>query len=314
MTNYFKDLKGVLIPVFAGCALTFAVYTVVFKPKSESKPPEILPSLSPYAKNIAGIGVIEPESELISIGTDLSGIVRIVQVKVGDYVRQSDPLFALDQREIDAQIEILKANLQTAEIQSQDAHSQFRFAQNVRDQRAISQEELSRRKYAYEFALKKVDEVRALLEQAITNKDRLTVRAPIDGEILEVNIRPGEFAVAGAGNLPLIRMGNTSILHVRVEFDEENASSVNSQSLATGFVRGKAEKPIPIKFVRFEKYVKPKQNLTISGQRIDTRVLQIIYALPKDVKNLFVGQQMDVFVEQTPVDLGANLSIDSEAV
>ena len=48
-------------------------------------------------------------------------------------------------------------------------------------------------------------------------------------------------------------------------------------------------------------YVRPKQNLAVAGQRVDTRTLQIIYAINKHSNNLFVGQQMDVFVENNMI-------------
>ena len=43
----------------------------------------------------------------------------------------------------------------------------------------------------------------------------------------------------------------------------------------------------------------PKQSLTGSNtERVDTRVLQVLYALPKETAiPLFIGQQMDVYVE-----------------
>lgn len=50
--------------------------------------------------------------------------------------------------------------------------------------------------------------------------------------------------------------------------------------------------------MRFEPYVRAKQNLAVAGQRVDTRVLQIIYALPEAASDRFVGQQMDVFVDE----------------
>jgi hypothetical protein len=49
--------------------------------------------------------------------------------------------------------------------------------------------------------------------------------------------------------------------------------------------------------------VLPKQSLTgDSSERVDTRVLQAIYSFdPKTMKNIYVGQQMDVFIEAQPI-------------
>jgi hypothetical protein len=42
----------------------------------------------------------------------------------------------------------------------------------------------------------------------------------------------------------------------------------------------------------------PKKSLTgDSTERVDTRVLQVIYRVQRDDLRLFVGQQMDVFID-----------------
>jgi len=65
--------------------------------------------------------------------------------------------------------------------------------------------------------------------------------------------------------------------------------------------RGNGSLRIPLEFVRFEPYVIPKKSLTgDSTERVDTRVLQVIYRVKDPTAPLYVGQQMDVYVE-TPV-------------
>ena len=57
----------------------------------------------------------------------------------------------------------------------------------------------------------------------------------------------------------------------------------------------------PLRFVRFEPFVVPKRSLTgDSTERVDTRVLQVIYRVERDDLPLFVGQQVDVFIDAQP--------------
>jgi hypothetical protein len=50
--------------------------------------------------------------------------------------------------------------------------------------------------------------------------------------------------------------------------------------------------------VRFEPYVIPKKSLTGSpSERTDTRVLQAIYRLAPEAMPVYVGQQVDVFID-----------------
>jgi len=57
--------------------------------------------------------------------------------------------------------------------------------------------------------------------------------------------------------------------------------------------------------VRFEPFVIPKKSLTgDSTERVDTRVLQVIFRVERDDLPLFVGQQLDVFIDATAIGGG----------
>ena len=54
----------------------------------------------------------------------------------------------------------------------------------------------------------------------------------------------------------------------------------------------------PLEFVRLEPYLVNKQNFTNEiTDKVDTRVLQVIYRIKKHDHPIFIGQQMDVFIE-----------------
>jgi hypothetical protein len=54
-------------------------------------------------------------------------------------------------------------------------------------------------------------------------------------------------------------------------------------------------------FCRVEPYVIPKKSLTgDSTERVDTRVLQVLYTFDPGEKPIYLGQQMDVFIETSP--------------
>lgn len=294
--NILSKTRGWKLPLLAVVAIGFAILFVGSKPK----PPIKDITSPPQAENVlsvAGIGLVEPRSELISIGVELPGIVRKVFVKVGDEVKAGQSLFALDQRDIDAQITTLEAQLASAKVQAQDAAAQFTLVNGVKDKRAISRDDFNRRKFASELAKTRITEIEAQLQQALTTKDRQTIKAPVAGQVLEVEVRPGEYASAGALTKALLRLGDVTTLHVRTEIDEQYARKITSGMTAKGFTRGDTKDAVPLTFVRFEPFVRPKQNLAVAGQHVDTRVLQVIYALPREHAGIYVGQQMDVFVD-----------------
>jgi HlyD family secretion protein len=204
-----------------------------------------------------------------------------------------------------------------------DAQVQFRLMDGVRDKRAIREEDLERRRLAVGAAQARLEEAEADLKllqagswapdikiaeaevaqarsQAARTEadlDRLTVTAPLSGRILQCKVRAGEFAQAGPLAQPLILMGSGGELHVRADVDEQDSARVTSQALAVASPRGDSAHQYRLRFVRFEPYVIPKKNLTgDSTERVDTRVLQVIYALERNAP-VYAGQQMDVFIE-----------------
>lgn len=162
---------------------------------------------------------------------------------------------------------------------------------------------------------------RETVTQAEVEIERLLVTAPIDGTILQVDVRPGEYVGTPPGQ-PLMVLGDLSVLHVRVDIDEQDLPRFRPGLPGKGYVRGDAQTAIPMSFVRVEPYVEPKRSLTNSGtERVDTRVLQVIYALNPGQQTVYVGQQIDVFLDakdQTslpPVnaspELAARIAIDA---
>lgn len=137
----------------------------------------------------------------------------------------------------------------------------------------------------------------ARLEGLKVNLDRLTVRAPTDGQVLQLNVRPGQYA-AMAWKEPMLVMGEVQRLHVRIDVDENDLPWFRKGAEAYATPRGRNEPRLPLSFVYVEPYVIPKQSLNGSNsERVDTRVLQVVYALPEDRPiDLYVGQQLDVFL------------------
>jgi multidrug efflux pump subunit AcrA (membrane-fusion protein) len=125
-----------------------------------------------------------------------------------------------------------------------------------------------------------------------------TVNAPIDGEVLRVNINPGEFALAGAVTQPLIVMGRTDPMHVRIDIDEADIARYRSGARAVASLRGDTVRKLRLSFVRAEPLVVPKRALSgLTTERVDTRVMQLIYAIVEDGLAILPGQQVDVLIE-----------------
>jgi multidrug resistance efflux pump len=119
----------------------------------------------------------------------------------------------------------------------------------------------------------------------------------MDGVILQNKVRLGQYAQCGPLAEPLMVFGGGRELHVRTDVDEEDAWRVKAGTAAVAHVRGNSKHHFALEFVRFEPYVIAKQSLTGAAQeRVDTRVLQVIYRFRDHNTPVFDGQQMDVFI------------------
>jgi multidrug resistance efflux pump len=151
------------------------------------------------------------------------------------------------------------------------------------------------------------------VERVQTELDRLTVKALTDGQVLQVNVLPGQYA-AMAWKEPLIVLGDVEKLHVRVDIDEQDLPYFRPGARAVATLKGRPGVTFNLDFVRVDPYVIPKRNLTgDNAERVDTRVLQVIYALPDERPiDVYVGQQMDVYLEAAQDRQDLNLEFNSE--
>ncbi len=306
-----------ILPVFAVIGIIVAAFLIFgglpdrSTAETDQQPPKATGALADAAR-VAGSGLVEPASEIIDIGSALSGLITDLRVAPGDRVEKGQPLFSVDDRAVRAQLSeanaaIGEARAAIAEAQTARATAQQQLAlyRGLSDPAAVSRAEVIRAEGEADAAASRLSVARARLNaaqaragSARTELGRLTVRAPISGEILAVNIRPGEFvSTQGGGNSqPFIQMGETNPLHVRIDIDENEAPRVELGATAIVSPRGAAQNQVKATFVRAEPQVVPKRQLTNSAaERVDVRVLQLIYALPQT--DLFrVGQQVDAFI------------------
>ena len=306
-------MKRLILPFIGILAALWATFSVArTQPRRQRTEPPAPPPVSDFPNTIAAVGLVEASTENISVGSPLDGVVARVFVTAGHLVNAGDPLFELDARQLRADlavrqqaVAVARARAAVAEARLQDLRRQLEFAEQVKDRRAISAEEVTRRRSAVETAAAELDEAGAQLSAAESQAhaaqveiERSTVRAPIDAEVLQVKLRVGEFAPAAPTSAPLILLGRSKPLHVRVDVDEHEGWRVRPGAEATGHLRGNADLKTPLRFVRFEPFVIPKRSLTgDSTERVDTRVLQVIYRVERDDLPLFVGQQLDVFID-----------------
>src|SRR5262245_28761072 len=142
-----------------------------------------------------------------------------------------------------------------------------------------------------------LEEAQAQIEQIRTEIVRATVVAPVNGVVLQVNVRPGE-RITELDTKALVVLGDISTYHVRVDIDERDIARFRPGAAARAYPRGDPTHEMTMRFVRLEPLVMPKKVLTGENtERVDTRVLQVLYAIERSKGSAHVGQQLDVFID-----------------
>ncbi len=270
------------------------------------------PAKAPYAVNIGGRGLVESVDENVRIASAVAALVVEVPVRVGDEVKKGDVLVRQDSREAEAnilmqqaEVAALRTQLHETDVALADKRDQWARIERLIASKVASEDEKQRTQFAKQTAeaqlasmKAKITSAEAMLAKTQVQLDLLTIRAPRDGRILQVNTRAGEFASPAEAS-PILLLGQVDTLQLRADVDEDNASRIRPEMTARAYLKGRRDVEVALRFIRIEPYILPKKSLTgESSERVDTRVLQIIYRFdrPKDV-GIYVGQQMDVFID-----------------
>ena len=233
-----------------GILVTVAVLATAQKKEPMPQPIEP-PPRSPFQSTVAATGIIEAVNENVRIAPPVAGLITKVFVHVGDNLQLGAPLFQIDDRAVKAQLLTRQAAIPTAReriaeqaAKVEDLRVQYLRLKNIKDRRAVSDDTIKRTWYAYQGAKRGLARARAELNQAKAQQkettallERLTVKAPRGGTVLQVNIRAGEYAVPG-GTEPLILLGDINELQVRADVDEVNAPLITPGSSAIAYPRG----------------------------------------------------------------------------
>jgi multidrug efflux pump subunit AcrA (membrane-fusion protein) len=276
-----------------------------------ASPPLVEPSSAPYADSIGARGLIESLNENVRIAPAVAGLVAEVPVRVGDEVRAGAVLIQQDTRDAEAVIHVQQANVAAltasiaeAEVTLADREDQWDRMEKLGASRVASMDEKQRALFAVRAARSRLESrkadlaaAEAQLSRARVQRELLVVRAPRDGTVLQVNVRAGEYAAPSAMETPIL-LGRTDTFQLRADVDEDNAPRVRAGCRAVAYIKGQRENAVPLEFVRIEPYILPKKSLSgESTERVDTRVLQVIFRFNRPAIPVYVGQQMDVFLQ-----------------
>jgi multidrug efflux system membrane fusion protein len=140
----------------------------------------------------------------VEVRPRVSGLIAAVRFQEGAIVRRGDPLFEIDPRPFQAEVDRLRAELTRSRATGQRAASELLTAEHLRAENAIAKEEHDRRAAFAQESTAQSAAVEAALRAAELNLEFTKVTSPIDGRVGRAIVTEGNLVSSGPGEATLL--------------------------------------------------------------------------------------------------------------
>lgn len=193
-------------------------------------------------ETITANGKIQPEKE-VKISPDVSGEIVELYIKEGAEVKKGDLLLKINPEiylanleRVRAALNSSKAQLAQADAQFIDKKASFTRMKTLKEKGAISEAEFETAESAYKVGKANVDAAKysiesteASLKEAKESLTKTNIYSPISGTISMLNVEQGERVVGTAqfAGTELLRIANLDQMEVKVEVNENDIVRVS---------------------------------------------------------------------------------------
>ncbi len=205
-----------------GCARKAAV--------SPPPPPRVVNVARVETRTLAGglesSGLlVSREEAAVYAETPLAGFrVARVYVEPDARVTMDQPLVRLDDTLLRAQIAQQAALVAQQKVVADQAEEQARHVIGLEGQGVLSVEQIDQRGFQARAARAALAAQSAQLRDLQTRDERMIIRAPVGGLVLERNVRPGD--VAGGGGNPMFRIARDSLVELEAQVAEGDLAGI----------------------------------------------------------------------------------------
>lgn len=185
------------------------------------------------SSTVLATGVIKPKvGAEVRVGSRVSGIVKKLNVYVGDIVKKGDLLARLDDTELTAQYNQVAANLENAKTAIKYARIEKERQEALLAESVTPRQTYDRAVKDYETAQAQVAQVTANLDYAKIQLDYTKIIAPINGVVASVSTQEGETVAAMFAAPTFLTIIDLKRLEIRAYVDETDISKVTEEQKA----------------------------------------------------------------------------------
>ncbi len=185
------------------------------------------------SETVTATGVVQPVYK-VTVGTQVSGIVKKIYVDYNSSVKQGQLLAELDKSLLQENVNLNRANLSVATSQKNLAQKDFERVKQLFAQKASTQEEYDQAEARLEQATNQLETAKANYDTALTPLRYAEIHSPIDGVVISKQVEEGQ-TVQGAYSVPNLFTIAKNLTEIQVEakVDEADIGLVHDSQLVT---------------------------------------------------------------------------------
>lgn len=227
--------------VVALAAATAGGWAALQPEKSATAPRTVTVSRGDVEETVLASGTIEASS-LVSVGAQVSGDIKTLNVELGDNVKAGDVIAQIDSLDQENAVKSAEASLANVTAQRKlkaanldQAKVALERADKLQPQQLISDADYQSAVLAVTTAEAELEATDAQLQQAELsvdsaklNLDRTTIVAPIDGTVVSVEVEAGQSLNANSSSPTIVKIANLDTMVVKAEISEADVPKVEA--------------------------------------------------------------------------------------
>ncbi len=158
------------------------------------------------------------------ISSRLLARIDAINVRAGDNVKQGDILLSLEQNDLSSQVIEASEQVNAMQARHKEAEQNYQRAQELYQKNIVSEFDLDKSKADYQSIIAELTAAKQGLKQAKTTLGYATLRAPINGKVVDRFAEPGNTAQPGT---KLLSLYNPLSLRVEAQVRETLALTLS---------------------------------------------------------------------------------------
>ncbi|AAZ25906.1 efflux RND transporter periplasmic adaptor subunit [Colwellia psychrerythraea] len=223
--------KKIIIPLLALIILLVMVawlagaFNKKVSPGFEAPSPTLVNSISYVVKSsteaiFEGVAASITAKQTTIISSRLLARIDKINVRAGDIVKRGDVLITLENNDLSSRVIEAQEQVNAMIARYTEAHQNFQRAKELFNKKIASQFDLDKSKADYQSIKAELTAAKQSLAQAQTTLSYATLRAPINGKVVDRFAEPGNTAQAGE---KLLSLYNPLSLRVEAQVREQLA-------------------------------------------------------------------------------------------